>query len=133
MPASAGAPASTAAATASNWADTASSNTAETSSIGEFPVELGAVEVAGPQVRGLSTVRDTSPDTVEFRQADAIRKSSRVPKVRTLWPGIGQHGQVVGERRAAAGRDLRASAAVSSLAIAPLPVQPSTNTTDAGS
>ena len=37
--------------------------------------------------RSLRTVRDTSPDTVELRQADGMRQSSRVPNVLAQRPG----------------------------------------------
>lgn len=53
----------------------------------QIAVELRSVEIGGPNDAGLSTVRETRPDTVEFKQAEAIRKSSRVPNVRTQWPG----------------------------------------------
>ena len=35
----------------------------------------------------LNAVRETNPDTVEFKHADGIRKSARVPNVRTQLPG----------------------------------------------
>jgi len=78
------------------------------------------------------TVRETRPDTVEFRHADAIRKSSRVPNVRTLCPGSASTARS-SENTGPPAAATTDSAAVSSLAIAPFPVQPSTNTTDDGS
>lgn len=77
-----------------------------------------------------STVRETSPDTVELRQAEGIRKSSRVPYVRTQEPGSASTA-ISGSKPANSGNSLIAAA--SSRVMAPLPVQPSTNTTSAGS
>ena len=55
----------------------------------------------GPISSSFSTVRDTSPDTVEFRQAEGIRKSSRVPNRSAQWPGSASTARSRGEHRTA--------------------------------
>ncbi len=42
-------------------------------------------------------MRETRPETVEFRHADGMRKSSRVPKRPHAATGIGEHREVVDE------------------------------------
>jgi hypothetical protein len=74
-------------------------------------------------------VRETRPQTVEFRQAEGTRTSSRVPNRPAQLPGSASTASS-GEKR---GPSYAASAAVSSCTMAPLPVQPSTNTTSAAS
>ena len=57
----------------------------------------------GPMRSALSTVRETSPETVEFRQADGIRKSSRVPNVARSCPGSASTASSVENRGPASG------------------------------
>ena len=88
---------------------------------------------AGRPGRRAAPCARSGPETVELRQAEGMRKSSRVPYVRTQRARVGEHRDLRVEAGDAVGRLELPIASASSRVMAPLPVQPSTNTTSAGS